>query len=133
MKRLSIFLLGLFVLLGLVWQASSKAQTQEHLRPVMKQKLELAKSLLESIAIEDYDTLAKNAQQLSLLNFDSGVAIPTTPKYLQYSKDFRRAATKIREGALNKDVDESTLGYVDLTMRCVECHKYLRTGGKLAP
>lgn len=96
------------------------------LKPFMQQKLDHSKAILEGLALEDYQSIAKNAQDLSLLSLESTWNVLSTQEYLQHSQDFRRAVKQIIEAAHEKNVDKATLGYVDLTIRCVECHKYLR-------
>jgi hypothetical protein len=96
------------------------------LKPIMQRKLDHSKAILEGLALEDYEAIAKNAQALSLLSLESTWNVVSTQEYLQHSQDFRRAIKQIIEAAHEKNVDQATLGYVDLTMRCVACHKYLR-------
>jgi cytochrome c556 len=49
-----------------------------------------------------------------------------TPEYNQQSLEFRRAVDKITVAARDEDLDAATLAYVDVTMKCISCHKYLR-------
>lgn len=95
-------------------------------KPFMHQKLENAKAILEALATEDYTSMAKNAQALSLLSLESGWNVLTTDEYLKQSSDFRRACGVIQAAAKEKNVDRAALGFVNLTVHCVECHKYVR-------
>ena len=38
----------------------------------------------------------------------------------------RRIAEKLEKSAKDKRLDGATLAYVDMTLSCVECHKYVR-------
>jgi hypothetical protein len=49
-----------------------------------------------------------------------------TPEYLQQSQDFRRTADAVTEAAKKKNLDGTALAYVELTMKCINCHKYVR-------
>jgi hypothetical protein len=49
-----------------------------------------------------------------------------TEEYRKQSEDFRRACDSIERAAKAKDVNRAALGYVALTVRCVECHTYMR-------
>lgn len=89
-------------------------------------KLDNAKGVLEGLATEDYEKIARDAQALSLLSLESDWNVITTEEYLEQSSDFRRAVNVITEAAREKDVNRAALGYVNLTVRCVECHSYLR-------
>jgi hypothetical protein len=105
------------------------------LSPLMQMKLEKSKSILEGLALEDYEKIAKNAQSLKLLSLESGWNVIQTEEYVSQSREFRRAVDRIMAAAKEQDVHRATLGYVSLTMRCVECHSYmrkhLRQGGAL--
>ncbi len=111
------------------WQVQAQQQIetgQQRLKPFMQQKLDHSKSILEALAVEDFDKLAKSAQALSLLSLESNWNVLTTDEYIQQSAAFRRACSVIQEAAHEKNVDRAALGFMDLTVRCVECHKYLR-------
>lgn len=137
MKK-SVILISLLVILGMgglgVWQLYGQSPAQQEprkqLKPFMRQKLEHAKGVLEGLALEDYDLIAKEAQALSLLSLESTWNVLNTEEYLEQSKDFRRVVTSITEAAREKDVHRAALGYVNLTVRCVECHDYLRKQAK---
>ena len=49
-----------------------------------------------------------------------------TEEYLKQSGDFRRAADALTKAAQEKNVDGAALAYLDMTMKCVNCHKYVR-------
>lgn len=109
-----------------LWAQPPVPAQQNELKPFMQRKLDHSKSILEGLALEDYESIAKNAQALSLLSLESTWNVISTQEYLQHSRDFRRAIKQITDAAHEKNVDQATIGYVDLTIRCVECHKYLR-------
>lgn len=102
-------------------QASPSALT-----PLMQMKLTRSKAILEGLALEDLEAVAKNARALGLLSLESGWNVIQTEQYERQSSDFRRAAETIAEAASEKDVGRATLGYVELTVRCIECHRYMR-------
>lgn len=108
--------------------AAEKPPTQ--LTPLMRMKLEKAKLILEGLTLEDYDKIAQNARQLKLLSMESGWNVLQTEEYELQSKDFRRTTDVIADAAKNKDVNRAALGYVALTVRCVECHSYMRKLGR---
>jgi hypothetical protein len=96
------------------------------LRPVMQLKLEYSKQVLEGLALEDFEKVAKNAQALGLLSLESGWKIIQTEEYAKQSNEFRRTTNLISESARDKNLERAALGYVALTVRCIECHGYLR-------
>lgn len=102
-----------------------QAQVQK-LEPLMERKLEQSKTLLEGIATEDFEKIAGAAQALSLMSLESGWNVLTTQEFLDQSADFRRSIERIRSAAEKKNIDRAALGYLNMTINCVECHKYLR-------
>jgi hypothetical protein len=97
-----------------------------NLTPLMRMKLERSKSILEGLALEDYAKIAQNARGLKLLSTEAGWNVIQTKEYGEKSRDFRRSADLIAEAAEKKDVNRATMGYVALTVSCVECHSYMR-------
>ncbi|NND97827.1 MAG: hypothetical protein HKN47_10920 [Pirellulaceae bacterium] len=103
-----------------------KKQPSHRVTPLMKMKLERSKAILEGLTLEDFDAIAKNARALKLLSLESGWKVIQTEKYVVQSQDFRQAADIITDAAAEKDISRATLGYVKMTVRCVECHSYMR-------
>lgn len=106
-------------------QADSDAP-REHLSTFMQVKLKLAQKVLEGLAVEDYPLIAKSSRDIGLLCQAESWQVLQTPEYNQQSLEFRRAVDKITVAAREKDLDAATLAYVDVTMKCINCHKYLR-------
>ena len=71
--------------------------------------------------------IAKGAQSLTALSLESSWNVYTTEKYLQQSSDFRQSLKIIKEGAHEKNIDRAALGYLNMTVQCLECHRYLKT------
>lgn len=92
----------------------------------MQMKLDHSKGILEGLVVEDYDKIAKNAQDLSLLSQAASWQVLQTPDYLQHSLEFRRSADTLTEAAKKKNLDGSALAFMEVTMKCVNCHKYVR-------
>ena len=92
----------------------------------MQMKLEHTKGILEGLATEDYEQIAKETQALNALSLQSSWNAYTTLDYLDHSADFRRALNVITKAAHEENLDRAALGYVNLTVQCIECHRYLR-------
>jgi hypothetical protein len=93
----------------------------------MRAKLVHMEKVLEGITTEDYDLIRKNANQLTLLSHAAAWRVFETPAYRDYSSEFRRSTEAIVEAAKKKNIDGAALAYVDTTMKCVTCHKYVRS------
>jgi cytochrome c556 len=92
----------------------------------MRLKLEHSQEVLEGLALEDFDQIAKNAQDISLLSQAASWQVLQTPEYLEQSTEFRRTADALTRAAQEKNLDGAALAYVSMTMKCVTCHKYVR-------
>jgi hypothetical protein len=111
-----------------VWSISviSAEPQPNQVKDFMKVKLSQSQKVLEGLALEDFDMIAKNAQAMSLLSQESNWKVLQTAEYLRQSQDFQRTADAIRDAAKKKNLDGAALGYVELTMKCIQCHKYVR-------
>lgn len=96
------------------------------LTPLMQMKLDKSKAILEGLTLEDFDKIKSSARSLHLLSTESGWSVIQTQEYADQSRDFQRAANLVAEAADAKDIHRATLGYVAMTVRCVECHSYMR-------
>lgn len=98
-------------------------------KAVMKAKLGHLQSVLEGLALEDYDRIKKGAQALSTLSKADAWNIHKTPEYVKFSRDFQDLADAMAADAGAKKLEAVTLDYVQLTMLCVKCHTHTREKG----
>jgi hypothetical protein len=102
------------------------AQQPDDVGVFMKAKLDHMKRVVEGLALEDYNVIAKHAQELSLISQATNWEVLQTPEYRRQSTEFRRTADGLRDAAQKKNLDGATLAFVEMTMKCVQCHKYVR-------
>src|SRR5262249_34408251 len=96
------------------------------IKELMRRKLTHAQKVLEGIALNDFDPIAKHARELRRLSETAEWKVFPTPQYLLHSNEFQRAAEKLIADARDKNLDGAALAYVELTLNCVRCHKYVR-------
>jgi hypothetical protein len=92
----------------------------------MRAKLEHSQKVLEGLAVDDLPLVAKHSDELSLLSKAASWQVLQTPEYVRRSKEFQRAAEAVASAAKKKNLDGAALAYLDLTMKCIDCHKYVR-------
>lgn len=134
MKRYFVALsliLAVCVTTGLV--AINRLPAQEKELPVdtrnfMQAKLKHAQKILEGLSLENYDIIVKNAQELSLLSLESHWNVLRTQQYIDQSAEFRHSIERLIEAANTKKIDATALSYMDVTLKCIHCHKYVRSG-----
>jgi cytochrome c556 len=131
MKRSASRLLGAFALLAAlaaVLSVHGQDKTGKR-REFMRQKLEFSKNVLDGLAREDFPQIAENAKKLKALSLAAEWEVPTIPdveQYLPMTTDFQRNADDLMHKAKDKNLDGVTLAYVQMTVSCVKCHKYIR-------
>lgn len=93
---------------------------------LMQLKLGHSQKVLEGLAIRNFDMIERNADELILLSKKAEWQLLQTPDFVRHSDEFRRNADTIVKAAKDKNLDGAALGYVQLTMSCVNCHKHVR-------
>ncbi|MDZ4847874.1 MAG: hypothetical protein SGI77_01145 [Pirellulaceae bacterium] len=118
----------LFVILNVGKSQSSYGQEpgQAKTSTFMRLKLEPTKAVLEGIALADYEMITKNAGTIRNLMLDENWMVMQTEDYRRQSEEFRKSVEQLRDAASNKNIDGAMLAYVQMTIRCVQCHKTLR-------
>jgi cytochrome c556 len=96
----------------------------------MKQKLGASQNILAGLTKGDYDAIEKNAQSMLAVGYLEKWIRADTPGYQILMKDFEYANKSLILAAREKNLDGATIGYVQLTLSCVHCHKIVRTEGK---
>ena len=132
MKRFTFIVL---LIAFAAWMAIPQtAQTQNpdprspsNVETLMRRKLLSSQNLIKGLALEDYALIEKEAQQLQLLSLDTGWNVLQTPDYARISTEFREAARKIGKAGKKKNLDAAGLGYFQLTMTCIDCHRHMRS------
>jgi len=98
----------------------------EKISKYMRAKLVHSQKILEALALEDFEQMAKHSQDLKLLSQESIWNVLQTEQYVLHSDDFRRRTNALTDAAKKKNLDAASLAYVELTLNCVQCHKYVR-------
>ena len=131
-ERRAVAAAGLVAAVGLGLATSgSLAQTASPPEPdkvavFMRAKLAHADHVLEGLAVEDFAMIERAAQELSLASLDSNWQVLQTEDYVRQSAEFRRSCDALKKAAQDKNLDGATLAWVEVTLKCVQCHKYVR-------
>ena len=124
-KSLMIVVLSVVAVITALGQLQS--QQPDNVGTFMRAKLKHSQNVLEGLTTEDFDMIAKSASQMEVLSEEAAWQVLQTPEYRQRSLEFRRAAKGLKEEAEKENLDGAALKFVDVTVKCVECHKYVRT------
>jgi hypothetical protein len=133
MKPLVLNLLMTGVFAGMPWLTSQlgaqEPRIPEVTRNFMRAKLQHSQKIIEGLATEDFDLVAKHAQAMSLLSLESQWNVLRTERYVEESAEFRHSIERLIEASKAKKIDSTALGYVDVTLKCIHCHTYVRSQG----
>jgi cytochrome c556 len=125
MKRTMPFV-GVILALIVGLTALSRGDEAKDVKALMKRKLTAAQKVLEGVALNDNDAVAKHADELITISKQAEWKVLKTPQYELYSNEFRRTAESLVKQAKAKNSDGVALAYVELTLNCVKCHKHVR-------
>ena len=92
----------------------------------MRAKLDHAQHVIEGLAMEDYQAIYRAAHDLALASQASAWEVLLTEEYARQSADFRRSCEALRTAARDENLDAAALAWMEVTMKCVQCHKYVR-------
>jgi cytochrome c556 len=135
MQRLKNSVLGLMLALIALGSSGSgqesnkeekKDKKKETVSDLMQKKLKNSQKVLEGIAMNDFDMIAKNADEIVQISRDTEWKVVKAPRYELFSDEFRGNAETLIKEAKTKNLDGAALAYVEMTLNCVKCHKYVR-------
>lgn len=101
--------------------------TKEH--PVsfwMERKLELSKSILESLTKADFAALEKSSEQLRVLGKMEAFVRRKNDDYRAQLRNFELATNDLIRQSKRKNAEGATLAFNQLTTSCVACHVIIR-------
>jgi hypothetical protein len=101
-------------------------QAQKGENKLMREKLKNAQGVLEGLALNDFKKIVKHGEELIQISKNAEWQAIKSPRYELYSNEFRRAIEAMIEKSEAKNLDGAALSYVEMTLSCVKCHKYVR-------
>ena len=134
MKRASYVLTVLTLLAGIPVLSGHGAEPRK-VSEIMREKLKHAQKVLEGVTLQDFKKIGKSADELLLLTQEEEWKVFRTPDYENHSNEFRSKVQGLIKSARGENLDGSALAYVEMTLTCVKCHKYVREVrmGRLTP
>lgn len=98
----------------------------EDVRKIMRQKLSSAQAILEGVTTEDYKKISDSAGAMLALTHRAEWNMIDRPEYLGFSMEFRRALEGLADSAQRRSADGVAYDYLQMTMACVSCHRFVR-------
>jgi hypothetical protein len=97
----------------------------------MRKKLEASSQILEGLTTENAALITEGARILAEMSTAEKWQVNHDVMYKQFSGEFQRSATGLLEAAEKSNFDAAALKWIDTTMKCIECHKFVR-GARIA-
>jgi len=112
-------------------RSSSKVQaaapkTDESMQSFMRAKLGASTKILEGLALEDLDLVREGAIELNRMSSAEKWRRHDDMLYRQFSAEFRQTTSDLIDAAKGNLFDRAALKWMDATMNCIECHRYVR-------
>jgi cytochrome c556 len=128
MMNCRFLLMPLVLALLFVGTKFTYAQTEKEsgVKEAMRKKVAYSQQVLVGITLEDYGLIANNAEKLVELSNKTNWYSRQVPEYELFLNEFRRSAEQLMEAAKRKNLDAASLAYVQMTLSCVSCHKFIR-------
>ena len=95
------------------------------LNRVMREKLVHAQKILEAVVTSDWVGLETQSRELERLTKDPRWTVLKYPEYAKHSAAFVLAIQDLHRAAAQRDLEKTPQAYVAVTLKCVECHRYL--------
>jgi cytochrome c556 len=112
-------------------QAESTVPKVTKERPIsfwMAHKLDLSKSMIESLTKGDFEKLEKDSNQMRVLAKFEGFVRRKSESYRMQLQTFDVANAELIRQAQRKNSEGAVLAFNQLTNSCVACHILLREG-----
>lgn len=108
-------------------ESSKSDDTSE--KPVsfwMEKKLEYTQEILRGLAVGDLQSVQEKAEQMRVVSRVEGWVRNRKPGYREQFQAFEFANAEILRNAKADNLDGAAIGFQQLTITCVSCHKILR-------
>jgi len=92
---------------------------------LMRQKLVDAQGVMAAVVTGNWGELDRRSKALAKATEDPAWLVLRTPEYAKQGEAFLRAVNDLVDAAARRDSDAAPLAYVALTMRCIQCHRYV--------
>lgn len=92
----------------------------------MNVKVEESQKVFAALAMADFQAIEDSCKKLESLNALENFVRRTTPGYQTQLRSFEFAVDEVRRQAKHKNIEGVAMGFHQLTLSCVNCHKQIR-------
>lgn len=76
--------------------------------------------------MDDLKTVASGTQTLLKMPSEAKWRVTNDMMYRRYSTEFVQAVEELQKEAEENDIDGASMAWVNVTMKCLKCHKWVR-------
>lgn len=117
------------LMMGSLWAGSQQeVPKQESVarRDYMRTKLTFSQAIVEGLSVKNFDTISTAATEIRNVTEGEMWLVHKTPEYNRYSDELKRSVEELIRAADERNLEACALRYFDLTLKCIDCHEYLR-------
>ncbi len=92
----------------------------------MRQKMQASNLILEGLCMDDLKAVAAGSQTLLKMPSEAKWRVSNDMMYRRYSNEFVQAVEELQQEAEEGDMDGASMAWVNVTMKCMKCHKWVR-------
>lgn len=135
--KLTFHLLVVAVILVSLFAATtsthSQAEGRSGVKEAMRRKVAYSQQVLVGITLGDYGLIANNAEKFLQLSNKTNWYSRHVPEYELFFNEFRRNAEDLMKAGQQRNLDAASLAYLQMTLSCVSCHKFIRKSSDTEP
>lgn len=106
--------------------ADKKDEPGQALARFMRQKLQASNLILEGLCTEDLAMVTDGSATLMKMSGEEKWRVSNDIMYRRYSTEFVQAVEELQQEAKDNDMDGTSLAWVNVTMKCLKCHEWVR-------
>ena len=107
-------------------EKKSQKTKQTKLQKLMRGKLDAANKILEGLTTEDFELVGKGSDALTKISSHEAWRVSNDTMYRQQSIEFQSMVKRLSRAAKDEKLDTAALAYVQVTISCIDCHKWVR-------
>ena len=96
------------------------------LKKFMRQKLHASNQILEGLCTEDLEMVSDGSDTLMKMSGEEKWRVSNDIMYRRYSTEFMHAVEELQKEAKDNDMNGTSMAWVNVTMKCLKCHEWVR-------
>lgn len=95
-------------------------------RDFMRMKLNYTQNILEGLTTRDFGLIISGAEEVERITQAEAWNSNDFADYQKISDELRSVASHLKKAGQKSNLEAAALRYFELTMKCMDCHQYLR-------